>query len=125
MKITLPTAIRPTTAAAMASPLSMGLNVAAAGVAAVRGAGIEAGRWAIGAACARGALALGAGAEPAEDGPVGPPGGSVGNLIVGAADGLGGRLMRTVSFLGWTLPVSFFGGTAPLGVGMLSAITYL
>ena len=32
--------------------------------------------------------------------PVGPPGGSVGNLIVGAVDGLDGKLMRTVSFLG-------------------------
>jgi hypothetical protein len=32
--------------------------------------------------------------------PVGPPGGSVGNLIVGAAEGFGGKLMRTVSFLG-------------------------
>jgi hypothetical protein len=32
--------------------------------------------------------------------PVGPPGGNVGNLIVGAADGLGGKLIRTVSFLG-------------------------
>jgi hypothetical protein len=40
--------------------------------------------------------------------------------MVGAADGLGGRLMRTVSFFGWTLPVSFFmGGTAPgAGGGM-------
>jgi hypothetical protein len=48
--------------------------------------------------------------------PVGPPGGSVGNLIVGAVDGLGGKLIRTVSFLGWTLPVSFFGGgVAPAG----------
>jgi hypothetical protein len=47
----------------------------------------------------------------------------VGSLIVGAADGFGGKLMRTVSFLGWTLPVSFFGGTAPAGtLGMLSAI---
>jgi hypothetical protein len=43
--------------------------------------------------------------------------------MVGAADGLGGKLMRTVSFLGWTFPVSFFGGTAPLGMfGMFSAI---
>jgi hypothetical protein len=43
--------------------------------------------------------------------------------MVGAAEGLGGKLMRTVSFLGWTLPVSFFGGTAPLGMlGMFSAI---
>jgi hypothetical protein len=32
--------------------------------------------------------------------PVGPPGGSVGNLMVGAAEGFGGKLMRTVSFLG-------------------------
>jgi len=32
--------------------------------------------------------------------PVGPPGGSVGSLMVGAAEGFGGKLMRTVSFLG-------------------------
>ena len=49
--------------------------------------------------------------------PVGPPGGNVGSLMVGAAVGLGGKLMRTVSFLGCTLPVSFFGGTAPVGTG--------
>ena len=68
-----------------------------------------------------GAPTAGAGAAPGP--PVGPPGGSVGSLMVGAAEGLGGKLMRTVSFLGWTLPVSFFGGTAPPGVlGMLSAI---
>jgi hypothetical protein len=42
--------------------------------------------------------------------PVGPPGGSVGNLMVGAADGFGGKVIRTVSFLGWTLPVDFFIG---------------
>jgi hypothetical protein len=48
--------------------------------------------------------------------PVGPPGGSVGNLMVGAAVGFGGKLMRTVSFLGWTLPVDFFSGSAPVGV---------
>jgi hypothetical protein len=55
--------------------------------------------------------------------PDGPPGGRVGSLIVGAAEGFGGKLMRTVSFLGWTLPVSFFGGTAPPGtLGMFSAI---
>jgi hypothetical protein len=34
------------------------------------------------------------------DAPVGPPGGNVGSLMVGAAVGLGGKLMRTVSFLG-------------------------
>ena len=49
---------------------------------------------------------------------------SVGSLMVGAGEGLGGKLIRTVSFLGWTLPVSFFGGTAPLGMlGIFSAIT--
>jgi hypothetical protein len=40
----------------------------------------------------------------------------VGSLIVGAAVGLGGKLMRTVSFLGWTFPVDFFNGSAPEGV---------
>lgn len=46
--------------------------------------------------------------------------------MVGAAEGFGGNVMRTVSFLGWTLPVSFLGGTAPAGVlGMLSAIRSL
>jgi hypothetical protein len=45
--------------------------------------------------------------------------------MVGAAEGFGGRLMRTVSFLGCTLPVSFFGGTAPVGMlGTLSAINH-
>jgi hypothetical protein len=45
------------------------------------------------------AIWLGGGKEvgaPAD----GPPGGNVGNLMVGAADGFGGKLMRTVSFLG-------------------------
>jgi hypothetical protein len=47
-----------------------------------------------------------------------------GILIVGAAVGLGGKLIRTVSFLGCTLADSEgFGGTAPAGVlGMFSAI---
>ena len=58
----------------------------AAGAAAeMRGAGA----WATGAAALGGAWI-----------PEGPPGGSVGSLMVGAADGLGGKLMRTVSFLG-------------------------
>jgi hypothetical protein len=30
--------------------------------------------------------------------------------MVGAADGLGGSVIRTVSFFGWTLPVDFFMG---------------
>jgi hypothetical protein len=106
----------------------------AAGAGAGRGAAGAAERGATGAAVVgRGALAGRAGAAPGAAAgaawagpPVGPPGGSVGNLMVGAAEGLGGRLMRTVSFLGWTFPVSFFGGTAPLGMlGIFSAIKYM
>jgi hypothetical protein len=49
-----------------------------------------------------GAGAAGAGAEALTGlgAPVGPPGGNVGSLMVGAAVGFGGKLMRTVSFLG-------------------------
>jgi hypothetical protein len=56
----------------------------------------------------------------------GPPGASVGSLIVGADVGLGGKLMRTVSFLGWTFADSAgLGGVAPPGgVGVLSAIYF-
>ena len=101
------------TAAAIARALSSPLTLAAAGARA--GAGAEAGFCADGAdaiRCAAGADdgrgAGGAGEADVTAGaaigaalaPVGPPGGSVGNLIVGAAEGFGGRLMRTVSFLG-------------------------
>ena len=107
----------------MSNPLTIG---AAGAGAAGRGAGpVVAGLCATGAAAARVAMgaAAGAAATGADDAPVGPPGGKVGSLIVGAAVGLGGKLIRTVSFLGWTLPVSFFGGTAPVGMlGMFSAI---
>ena len=123
------TAARQTTAAAMARNLSNPLTAGAADRGAVLGAAGAAGRGATGAALARGAVGAGAGAAaglgvkgivPA------PLGGSVGSLMVGAADGLGGRLMRTVSFLGWTLPVSFFGGIAPPGTfGILSAIRFV
>src|SRR5271165_2775657 len=67
------------------------------------------------------------GGTGADGAPVGPPGGSVGSLMVGAAEGFGGKLMRTVSFLGCTLPVSFFGGgTAPVGMfGGSSAISLI
>jgi hypothetical protein len=107
-------------------------------------------RWAVGAGrdCATGAAAERGAAAAAADGleidgaaadgngtlpdaPVGPPGGSVGSLMVGAAVGLGGRLMRTVSFLGWTLPVDFFigGCTAPPDapglIGGTSAIDFV
>ena len=71
----------------------MGLCAAGAGRAWERGAAA--------AATARDAgCGAGVGAEMAVGAPVGPPGGSVGNLMVGAAEGLGGKLMRTVSFLG-------------------------
>jgi hypothetical protein len=55
------------------------------------------------------------------------PGASVGSLMVGADVGLGGKLMRTVSFLGWTFAASAgFGGSAPPGdVGLFSAISFL
>lgn len=66
-----------------------GLGAAADGA----GAAAAAGNDTAGAAGA--GLATGA-AAPAGAGPLG----NVGNLIVGAAVGLGGKLMRTVSFLG-------------------------
>jgi hypothetical protein len=92
------------------------------------GAVLAVGLGAAGAArLARGALATAAGAGAALGAPVGPPGGNVGSFIVGAAEGLGGKLIRTVSFLGCTLPVSFFGGggTAPEGrFGGSSAIFF-
>jgi len=122
----------------MARILSNVLTVGAAAGAArcATGAGRD---CATGAAAERGAAAaVGAGLEAAAadgkgtglDAPVGPPGGNVGNLIVGAAVGRGGKLMRTVSFFGWTLPVDFFigGGTAPPEtsglIGGISAITF-
>src|SRR6266481_1788045 len=120
-------------AAASASAVSRPPTVGAALAAGAIFGAAAAGRCATGAALARGAggadaagADAGAGAaDGAADAPVGPPGGSVGSLMVGAAEGFGGKLMRTVSFLGWTLPVSFFGGTAPAGIlGIFSAITF-
>jgi hypothetical protein len=141
----LPTAPNPTTAAAIAKPVSKALTAlrtgtpttgagrgAGAGAGAERGLGVAAGRVGAGAAATvggvegRGAGAAGmtgaagvtttdAGAEPA--------GGKVGNLIV--AVGFGGKLMRTVSFFGCTFAASAgFGGT-PLGFGLFSAINLL
>ena len=128
-------AANPTTAAAMARNLSTGLmaDAAAAGLAGAErccvadAAGAAAAeRWAAGEAEDRKAVVLGgvgtSGEPPAA--PVGPPGGSVGSLIVGAAVGLGGKLMRTVSFLGWTRPVDFFSGSAPGLIGGMSAIAF-
>jgi hypothetical protein len=124
----------------MARMVSIGLNAGAAtatgaglGSGAGAGAAIPGGRAAEGAAAPVRAAACGAACAGAAEGggaagapPVGPPGGSVGNLIVGAAEGFGGKLILTVSFFGWTLPVSFLGGTAPLGIlGMFSAINQM
>ena len=114
------TTMAATTASALSSALTAG-----------RGAGAGArdgeGRGATGAAAALEpvgvAICVGGGKDDGAPA-VGPPGGKVGNLMVGAAEGFGGRLMRTVSFLGWTLePSGGFGGTAPPGkLGMFSAI---
>ena len=140
-----PTAARATTAAAMASILSTGLMlVTAAGAGLAAGLGAVVGAAAAGAAAAERAGAAGAAelrkagapgaggvgaAGAALEAPVGPPGGKVGSLMVGAAVGLGGRLMRTVSFLGWTRPVDFFIGSAPAGapglIGGISAISLI
>ena len=112
-KIVVPTAARAARAATIARPLSkppMPARTGAPTVAAGRWVGRAAGTEVAGAAAAaaRGAEVAGAagaavagagnGAEPGAA--EGPPGGSVGNLIVGAAEGFGGKLMRTVSFLG-------------------------
>lgn len=91
----------------------MGLSLAPAGAGAGRGAwrgavpeagaAVTAGLAMDGVDTARGTAGAVLGAEKAGDGevpPAGPPGGSVGNLMVGAAEGFGGRLIRTVSFLG-------------------------
>ena len=112
----------------MAKPVSTGLNVTTTGATTGRGiAGAGRAACAAAAAGARGAApggrgaatgaavppgrgAAGAGAGMPPGAPVGPPGGSVGSLMVGAADGLGGKVIRTVSFLGWTFPVDFFMG---------------
>ena len=99
------------TAAATARIVSSGLltGTATDRAGADRGAG-AAGRETVAGAAApiRGAagtaggaaVADEAGAGAAVEAAAGPPGGKVGNLIVGAAEGFGGRLMRTVSFLG-------------------------
>ncbi len=140
------TATKPTTAATTAKAPSRKLMRLPAGTTPERGAspGAPAGREACGEAGAavagrgpegtpgRDVGGLGGAGDPlaageptadvaAEGG--GAPPGSVGNLIVAA--GLGGKLMRTVSFFGCTLAASDgLGGTAPGGgFGSFSAIT--
>ena len=134
----VPAAARAATRAAIARILSpvvivdgfLGAGAGAAGRCCAVEAGTEVGRCVVmgAGAAARGAAGAAAGAAAAGgdmDGkPVGPPGGSVGNLIVGAAEGFGGKLMRTVSFLGCTLPVDFFIGSAPWGApGILEGMS--
>ena len=120
-----------TSAAIMAKALSTTLSDAAAGTARETGAGREV---TAGAATARPATAVPAGAAGAEAAPaIGAAGAGVaaataagdGILIVGAAVGLGGKLIRTVSFFGCTLADSDgLGGAAPMGTcGLFSAIT--
>jgi hypothetical protein len=78
------------------------------------------------AAAEGGGTGIGAAPDPAGAGAgvcdVGGADGGVGSLIVGAALCLGGRLIRTVSFLGWTLAASAgLGGTAPVATGTFTA----
>jgi hypothetical protein len=146
---TLTAAPRVMTAAAIARPLSKPLitgtptgRIGAAtavvtgrGVAATAGAGRGAGDAAagtllevIGAAAGGVEAATGAGAAAgaafAAAGAATPAEGGVGSRTVGAAVGFGGKLMRTVSFLGCTLADSpGLGGAEPGGkLGLFSAI---
>ena len=120
-------------AAARASALSNPLTPAITGARRWGGAGrpvevgAAAGRGAgVGGAGAGACVAAGAGAAATGTAAAGAAGAGAGILIVGAAVGLGGKLIRTVSFFGCTLAASVgFGGTAPeVGFGMLSAITF-
>ena len=127
----------PTNAAAMAralsNPLTPGLAAERGGAAFMAGAGAEAAvaaRGAAGAAEAEAAAAGGGDGGVTATGAAAPAGTDAegaGILIVGAAVGLGGKLMRTVSFLGWTFAASAgFGGRAPVGMlGMFSAIFFI
>src|SRR5437773_5821387 len=118
-------------AAARASALSNPLTPVMTGARRCGAAGCPA---AVGAAAGRGAgvggagTRAGAGADAAATGAAADAaaGAGAGILIVGAAVGLGGKLIRTVSFFGCTLAASVgFGGTAPEGgIGMSSAITF-
>jgi hypothetical protein len=119
----------PTTAATIARALSTTLREEAMGTGRDTGAGR--GATAGAAAGARPAtVAAGAGVEVAATGAAGAgvaaaTAAGEGILIVGAAVGLGGRLIRTVSFFGCTLADSEgLGGAAPGGTcGIFSAIT--
>ena len=90
MEGTTGAAARCATGAAFCAAVGAAPDLAAAAGAAGAAAVLNAGAGAVGAA----ATDTGLGA------PVGPPGGKVGSLMVGAAVGLGGKLIRTVSFFG-------------------------
>jgi len=81
------------------APVLVGGRVADAELARVAPPEAVGGRGAAGAAAAGAGVATPTVADGA-DGAAGPPAGSVGSLIVGEELGLGGRLIRTVSFLG-------------------------
>jgi hypothetical protein len=131
------------TAAAMASPMSSPLTPrrtgavagtaregAAAVVVVVRVAVVVAvpGRGAVAGAAVAGLGGVGAGGAAAAEAAAGAAGaapGTLGSLIVAVGLGGVGRLMRTVSFFGWTFAGSGLGGTPPPGTfGVLSAIVF-
>ena len=133
-------ATKPRTAAVTARTFSSKPDPAAAGRAgAAAGRGAEVNVGAAGAGRGAGAAApagvAGAGVWAGAAGEVGAPAAATagegaagtGILTVGAAVGLGGRLMRTVSFLGWIFAGSAgLSGAAPVGkLGMFSAIAFL
>lgn len=96
--------------AAAGAAADAGADFAAAGAAAgaADGGGVPTGIATVAAVAETGAAAAGAAALMAD---------GDGILMVGAAVGFGGKLMRTVSFLGWTFAASAgFGGTAAAGV---------
>ena len=113
-------------AAARAGP---GAAVVATGAPADRnGPGLAAAGGATdGAGSATGPAAAGAAAGAAGAGVAAATAAGVGILIVGAAVGFGGKLIRTVSFFGWTFPDSDgFVGVAPPGrFGVFSGIIHL
>lgn len=152
MNNTHSTAARPTTAAAIArikssllagAPAAAGLAALAAGIGAAglaiagpdlasvavevnRLAPADGGAGGAGTADRTGAGDAGPAGVAVTTGGAGgaPAAGKVGSLIVAVAEGFGGKLMRTVSFLGCTLAASpGFGGTGALG--MLSDIAKL
>jgi len=117
-------------ARALSNPLTPGMTGArrcggagrpvAVGVATGRGAGVGGAGAGVCSGAGAGAMATGAAAAA-----VGAAGAGAGILIVGAAVGLGGKLIRTVSFFGCTLAASAgFGGTPEGGIALLSAITF-